>query len=276
MDRSIVHTAHMAINLAHRFVYFVPEAAEEYAALGVMGRTGYFASRTAPMGPVADAVVLATFYNFHPRAVAAAMPGAWSTASPEALQAARFRAVERALARVGGALSAVDIAEARSIIDPVVAGLDLAGKPLAAANAAVSLPSDPMVALWQQITVIREWRGDVHIALLIANAVGPCECMILQVGTGRFPRGFAQASRMWNEQEWAGGVSALGERGWVDAEGAMTPAGLAAREQIEDDTSRLCEPIWQSVGDAAAARLAQLISPINAAMEAAGTYAALA
>ena len=46
MDRSIVHTAHMAINMAHRFVYFVPEAAEEYAAIGVTGRTAYFASRT--------------------------------------------------------------------------------------------------------------------------------------------------------------------------------------------------------------------------------------
>ena len=275
MDRSIVHNVHMAINLAHRFVYFVPEAAEEYAALGVTGRTGYFASRAAPMGAVTDEVVLATFYNFSPTAVMSAMPGAWEKASPESLQAARFRVVRRSLDRVGASLSAAEIEEARSIIDPVMAELDLAGKPLAAANAGVSLPDDPLVALWQQLTVIREWRGDVHVALLVANAVGPCECLVLQVGTGRFPLGLAKATRQWDEQQWATAVAGLDERGWVDAAGAMTPAGVEARERIEDDTNRLCEPIWRSVADAGAARLAELIKPIDDAMQAAGTYAAL-
>lgn len=275
MDRSIVHNAHMAINLAHRFVYFVPEAAEEYAAIGVTGRMGYFASRAAPMGAVTDEVVLATFYNFSPTAVMSAMPGAWETASPESLQAARFRVVRRSLDRVGASMTAAETAEARSIIDPVVAGLDLAGKTLAAANASVRRPDDPLVALWQQLTVIREWRGDVHVALLLANGIGPCECLVLQVGTGRFPLGLAKATRQWDEQQWAAAVAELGERGWVDAAGAMTPAGVEARERIEDDTTRLCEPIWRSVGDAGAARLTELIAPIDKAMQAAGTYAAL-
>lgn len=263
----------MAINLAHRFVYFVPEAAEEYSAVGVEGRGGYFASRSAPMGAVPDEVIIATFYNFHPRAVRAAMPGVWAAVSPEALQAARFRAVRRAIDRVGAQLPDGHIAEARAIIDPVVAGLDLAGKPLGAANAAVSLPDDPMVALWQQLAVVREWRGDVHIALLVTTAVGPCDCMILQVGTGRFPMGITQATRQWNEAEWAEGITRLAARGWVNDDGSMTADGIAAREQIEDDTDRLCAPIWAPVGEAAAARLTELISPVHAAMDAAGTYA---
>ena len=275
MDRTIVHDTHMAINLAHRLVYFVPEAAEEYAAIGVTGRGGYFASRVAPVGPVADQVIVATFYNFAPRAIAAAMPGVWAAATPAAIQEARFRAVVRSLTRIGVSPSAADLSEARAIIDPVVAGLDYAGKPLAAANAAVVLPSDPLLALWQQITIIREWRGDAHIALLVANGIGPCECMVLQVGTGRFPLGTAMASRQWNETEWAGAVSTLSERGWVDSSGAMTPEGTAAREAIEDDTDRLCEPMWTVVGDAKTKRLGELIWPIHQAVDAAGTYAAL-
>lgn len=278
MDRSIVHDVHMAINLAHRFVYFVPEAAAEYAAFGVTGRGSYFASRAAPLGPVPDEVVLATFYNFSPRAVAAAMPGMWDAASPGQWQAARFRAAEAALRRVvgvPGVLSAAEIAEARSIIDPVVAGLDLAGKPLAAANASLVLPADPLAALWQQVTVVREWRGDVHLALLIANEVGPCACMVLQVGTGRFPLGVTQATRQWSEEEWSEAVASLAGRGWVDASGAMTIAGNAERERIEDATDRLCEPIWAVVGNTGAARLAELLAPVHAAMDAAGTYASL-
>jgi len=276
MNLQSVRDVHMAINLVHRFVYFVPEAAEEYAALGVTGRGSYFASRAAPLGAVPDAVVLATFYNFSPRAVDAAMPGMWQAATPEQWQAARFRAAGRALDRVAPALTAAEVAEARSIIDPVVAGLDLAGKPLAAANAALALPADPLLALWQQVTVLREWRGDVHIALLVANRIGPCECMVLQVGTGRFPLGITQATRQWDETEWSAAIGTLGARGWVDAGGAMTAEGTAAREQLEADTDTLCAPIWAPVGEQAAARLAELIRPIHAAMDAAGTYASLA
>ena len=264
IDAATVRNVHLAINSAHRFVYFVPEAAEEYAALGVNGFGGYFGSRAAPLGPVPAEVVLATFYNFSPLAVSAGMANVWNTAEPAALQAARFRVVDRALERVGVSLSLDAIAEARSLIDPVVAGLDLAGKPLAAANAAVVLPDDSLVALWQQVTVLREWRGDVHIALLVTNELGPCDCMVVQVGTGRFPLALTQASRQWNEQEWAAAIVRLAERGWVDAEGAMTAAGIEARERIEVETDRLCAPIWQPIGGSGTARLTQLLAPITA------------
>ncbi len=275
MDPTTLRTIHMTTNLVHRFVYFVPEAAEEYLALGITGRAAYFASRTAPMGVVPDEVILATFYNFSERAVRSAnIAEAWSKASPEQIQAARFRAVRRALDRVGVSYTADEIAEVRELIDPVVVGLGLAGKPLAAANAAVALPQDPLVALWQQVTVIREWRGDAHIALLVANSVGPCDCMVLQVGTGRFPLGITKATRQWNEDEWSDSIRDLAARGWVSADGAMTPEGTAAREHIEDETDRLCAPIWKPIGDGGAARLAQLLERIHPAFVAAGTYGA--
>jgi hypothetical protein len=228
------------------------------------------------MGAVPDEVIIATFYNFSPRAVTEAMEGVWAAASPESLQAARFRAVRRAFDRVGDGLSPAQIAEARSLIDPVVAGLALGGKPLAAANAAVALPDDPMLALWQQVAVLREWRGDAHIAVLVANEVDPCECLVMQVGTGRFPMWIAQATRRWDETEWAAAIERLAERGWVTEDGTVTPAGTEARQRLEADTDRLCTSIWHPVGDTGAARLGELIAPIHAAIDAAGTYAILA
>jgi hypothetical protein len=276
MDPKAVRTIHMTINLAHRPVYFVPEAAEEYAAIGATGRGTYFAVRTAPMGVVPDEVILATFYNFSKRAVRSAnIADVWAAASPADLQAARFRAIRRSLDRVGVTYTADELSEARALIDPVVAGLSLAGKPLAAANAALKLPDDPVTALWQQVTIVREWRGDVHVALLVANDIGPCECMVLQVGTGRFPLGITQATRQWNEEEWAAAIGRLAKRGWVDATGAMTTDGTEAREHIENDTDRLCAPIWDQIGEAGVGRLTELLDRIHAAMAAAGTYAAL-
>jgi hypothetical protein len=257
-------------------VYFVPEAAEEYGSLGVKGVGGYFGSRSAPMGAVSPEVIIATFYNFSPLAVTSAMVGVWEAAAPEALQAARFRAVRRALDRVGAELSGEQIAEARALIDPVVTGLDVAGKPLAAGNTAVALPDDPLVALWQQVTVVREWRGDAHIALLVTNEIRPCECLVLQVSSGRFPLRLAQLTRRWDETQWATAVERLGDRGWMTPDESLTPAGVAARNQIEDDTDRLCEAIWDPIGDSGAARLSELIEPIHTAIDAAGTYAAFA
>ena len=276
MELEVVYDVHTTISLVHRFVYFVPEAAEEYSALGVNARGGYFGSRATPMGPVPDEVAIATFYNFSPQAVRSSMAGVWEAASPESLQAARFSAARNALDRVGAELSEEQIGEARSLVDPVVAGLDLGGKPLAASNAALALPGDSLMALWQQVTVLREWRGDVHIALLVTNEVGPCDCLVLQVGTGRFPFKIAKATRQWDDDAWAESIARLAARGWVDGEGAMTSAGTAERERIEADTNRLCAPIWQPIGDVGAARLGELIAPIHSAMDAAGTYAALA
>lgn len=275
VDMTAVREISVAINTAHRFVYFVPEAAEEYGRLGITERApAYFAARSAPLGPVPWQITLATFYNFSPQAVQA-MAGVWDAASPAAWQAARFTVVERSMKRVGVALSAEEIAEARALIDPVVAGADLAGKPLAAANAALDLPADALTALWQQITVLREWRGDAHIALLTANHLGPCDCTVIQTATGRFPLTLARGTRMWDDDQWAAASARLSARGWLAPDGAVTDAGTAAREQIEVETDELCAPLWAPIGADGARRLAALLAPINDAFTAAGTFAAL-
>lgn len=275
MDLNAVREVNLAINAAHRFVYFVPETAEEAAKLGMTGRRpagpAYFAFRSAAMGAVPWQVVLATFYNFSPRSVRP-MTGVWDVASPEQWQAARFAVADRASRRVGVSLTAAQIAEARSLIDPVVAGADYAGKPLAAANASVALPSDPLVALWQQITVLREWRGDAHLVVLADNRLGPCDCNVIQTATGRAPAAPTRATRQWNDEEWAAATARLVARGWLDADGTATETGTAERERIEVETDAHCAALWTPIGDAGARRLAALIRPIDDAFTAAGTY----
>ncbi|MDT0609163.1 hypothetical protein RM812_02790 [Streptomyces sp. DSM 40712] len=275
VDMNAVREVSLAVNAAHLFVYLVPEAAEEAAALGVTERgPAYFAFRSAAMGAVPWQVTLATFYNFSPRSVRA-MTGVWDAASPQQWQAARFLVAGRALRRVGVDLTAERIAEARSLIDPVVAGADYAGKPLAAANASVALPSDPLVALWQQITVLREWRGDAHLVVLADHHLGPCDCMVMQTATGRLPTGIVRTTRQWTDQEWAAATARLVARGWLDADGTVTDAGTTARERIEAETDEHCARLWEPIGDAGARRLASLLAPIDDAFTAAGTYGQL-
>ncbi len=114
----------------------------------------------------------------------------------------------------------------------------------------------------------------MHIALLVTNELGPCACLVLQVGTGRFPLRLAQATRRWNETEWDAAVESLRERGWMTADATMTPEGIDARNSVEADTDRLCDSTRRPIGNSGAARFGELIMPIHNAIEAAGTYAA--
>ena len=83
----------------HGMIYFAPEAAARYEALGLRGRSGYFASRSAPMGAVPAPVVVATFYNFEPGLVHESMDGVWNLATPAQLLDARLAAADAALRR---------------------------------------------------------------------------------------------------------------------------------------------------------------------------------
>lgn len=272
MDMDAVREVSQALSRSHRFVYFVPESAEEAAKLGVTDRAAaYCAFRSAAMGAVPWQVTLAAFYNFSPRAVRP-MAGVWEAAPPERWQAARFAVADRAARRVGVDLTDEAIAGARALIDPVVEGADLAGKTLAAANASVPLPADPFVALWQQITVLREWRGDAHLVVLADNGLGPCDCVVLHTAAGGLPTALIRTTRRWTDEEWEAATARLVARGWLDGEGAVTGEGATARERIEAETDAHCAPLWEPLGAAGARRLASLVAPIDAAFTAAGTF----
>lgn len=271
-DLNAVREAGRVVSAAHLFIYLAPESAEEAAGLGVTDPgSAYLAFRSAAMGAVPWHVTLAAFYNFSPRAVRA-MAGVWDAAPPERWQAARFLAAGRAMRRVSVHLTDDDLAEARSLIDPVVAGADYAGKVLAAANASVALPSDPLVALWQQITVAREWRGDAHLVVLADNGLGPCDCLVLHTATGRLPTTLARATRQWDDEEWSAAAARLVARGWLDSHGVLTDTGSAARERIEVETDEHCAALWTPIGTAGTRRFASLIAPIANAFTAPGTF----
>ncbi|MCX5384194.1 hypothetical protein [Streptomyces sp. NBC_00083] len=275
MDLNAVRDVSRAISAAHLFIYLVPETAQEAAELGVTDSgPAYLAFRSAALGAVPWQVTLAAFYNFSPRAVRA-MAGVWEAAPPERWQAARLRAAGRAMRRVNVSLTDGHLAEARSLIDTVITGADYAGKVLAAANASIELPCDPLAALWQQITVAREWRGDAHLLVLADNGLGPCDCLVLHAATGHLPTVLARTTRRWDDDEWSAATARLVARGWLNSHGVLTHAGSASRERIEEETDAHCAALWAPIGNAGARRFASLIAPIADSFTAAGTFQAV-
>jgi hypothetical protein len=154
--------------LIHDVTYFSPYVVERAAQLGLRGYwMGYFALRSAPLGPVDPAVVAAAFYGFHRTRVFRALPGAWSYTTPAKALAARLAGADEALGSLG--LDPAAIEDAAELCWRVAQAADVSGRPLAAANQALARPASDRAALWQATAVLREHRGDGHNAVLVAR-----------------------------------------------------------------------------------------------------------
>jgi hypothetical protein len=250
-----------ALEPLHMTVYFSPEPRDAYRRAGLRGGwMGYFASRSAAMGPVPAEVVVATFYNFHPRMVHRAIPDAWGFAPPERVLAARLEGVDAALRRLLGPWAdGPEVAEAAALVRQATEGLDPAGRPLFGAHAALPWPQAPHLALWHAATLYREFRGDGHVACLLADGVDGCEAHVLAAGAGQLPGAFLREYRGWSDEEWAEAAARLRDRGWLEADGALTEAGRAARAAIEDRTDDLAMDPWRHLGEQGCARLLDLL-----------------
>jgi hypothetical protein len=260
----------------HAFVYFAPETEERCVAAGLKpGRMTYFAARSAPMGTVGAGPVAATFYNFSPTLVAKHLPAAWALAAPDTVHAARNAAVDAALRRMLGddVVASAELAETADLAERAARAATFDGRALAAAWGDAAWPDAPHLRLWHALAILREHRGDGHIALLVAAGLSGIEALVSYTATGRgFVQPFARASRGWSEQEWDGAVVALAERGVLDASGALTDDGLALRKRIEDDTNRLGHAPWAALGDEGAARLGEIGGGLVRALVAAGCF----
>ncbi|HYP93745.1 MAG TPA: hypothetical protein VER34_11540 [Mycobacterium sp.] len=253
----------------HAVTYFAPEARTAFDGLGFRGFwMGYFAARSAPFGVVPTAVVTATFYNFAPERVAKALPAAWDVASPTDALRARQESAVAALCRYGvtddDAVAAADLAEKAARSAPID------GRPLFAANAALDWPDEPVGRLWHAVTLLREQRGDGHVAVLATLGVSGRECNLLHAAAGRVPKEMIMRSRDYDDEQWDHYRELLGRRGILDGDGALTDAGRDLKQRIEDTTDRLALSALDSLDDEEVERLFLALTPITRKVVAAG------
>ena len=256
----------------HGAIYFVPEAAEAYARLGITGAAGYFASRAAPMGAVPADVVVSTFFNFNPALVRTAIPESWEVATPRALVAARFEAVDASWRRALGVevLGSAEMARAselaRAAAEQVTGRLE--GRPLAGAYCDVTWPEAPHLVLWHAQSILREYRGDGHIAQLVVHELSGLESLVTHAAAGDVPAGVLKATRGWPDEAWDAAVDALRGRGWLEPgeELRFSESGARRRQEIEDGTDLLAAAPYAALGDEACAELRTLARPWSKVM----------
>jgi hypothetical protein len=253
----------------HAVTYFSPEARTSLDGLGFRGFwMGYFAARSAPFGVVPPEVVTAAFYNFTPERVAKSLVSAWEISSPaEALRVREDSAVA-ALRRYG--VTDDEAAAAAELAEKAARSAPLDGRPLFAANAALQWPNDPVARLWHAVTLLREQRGDGHIAVLVTSGVSGRESNVLHAAAGRVPTEMIMRSRDYDDEQWQKYRGQLADRGLLDRDGGLTDAGREVKQHLEDSTDRLALCALDALDDDEVERLFQALTPITRKVVAAG------
>jgi hypothetical protein len=260
----------------HGMIYFAPEAEERYASLGLGDRSGYFASRSAAMGPVDVEVVVATFFNFHPGLVRRSMEGVWSRTGTEAVLAARLESVDAALRRGLGdsALASKEMARAAQLarIAAETACERPEGRPLFAGHSRLPWPDEDHLVLWHAQTLLREFRGDGHVAALCCAGLTGAEALVVHAASGEVAASVLRASREWPDDEWAAAVESIRSRGWLaDGEDLeLSASGAEHRKGIEDQTDALAVHPYAALGEDLCAELRTLARPFSQAIVAGG------
>jgi hypothetical protein len=278
VDAGTARRAWRALEAVHGMIYFTPDALGEYAKVGVTKhRTGYFASRSAAMGEVTADVVIATFYNFDPSLVRHAMHDVWTVTTPAVLLAARLAAVDASLTRAFGPdlLQSSMLAEAAEVAHraALVACERPEGRPLFAGHAALAWPDQPHLVLWHAQTLLREFRGDGHIAALTTEGLSGIEALVSHAASGDVPAAVLRTSRAWSDDAWAAAVAGMVERGLVQPDGSFTESGEAQRRRIEDTTDRLALAPYAAIGEDGCALLRTAGRTLTDAVIAAGLMA---
>jgi hypothetical protein len=224
IPRSAARQMWTLFEAVHVMTYFGPQAGAAYEAAGLRGFwRGYFAGRAAPAGAAGAPLVIATFFSFQPEFVRRAVPAVWDLITPTGALAAREAGAVAALrARLGlgdGQAAPAAVGRAADLLLAATDELDMAGRALGGANGALPVPGEPLARLWHAATVLREHRGDGHIAALVAAGVGGCEALVLRSAVDE--AGGADGT------VGAGGSGGAGTAGGADAAGSADTAGGA-------------------------------------------------
>jgi hypothetical protein len=209
----------------------------------------YFAGRAAPLGLVPAEVVDALFYSFAPGEVARHIPKVWRTTTPEAAMAARQRGCVKALRRILGELvDGPTFARTADLLTKAATSAPFEGRPMYAALRAFAIPDDPVAQLFHAASLLREHRGDGHIAALMVEGVGGIEAHVLVALEMDMPAEKFGRIHHLPATQLAAVLDGMRGRGLIGDDGRLSAAGRATKQRVEALTDDLAAKPYEGLG----------------------------
>lgn len=250
---------------SHRLVgwiYWDPEAIANYAALGVPDGFGYYiASRGASLADAGNDVVVAAFYSIHAGAIAACLDACREHTTFEEAARARDAAVTVGLRRYVPEICD-ELTELGPHVWDAADALPVSGRPLFASLLRRRREDDPLLSAWLAVNCIREWRGDTHWALHVAEDIGPIEAGILDGAWRAYAGDWVPRSRGADDAALDAAYATLAARGLAD-DGHVNAEGIAFRQRIEDRLDDLASAAWRHLGETRTRRFLDLMDLVG-------------
>lgn len=218
---------------------------ERLAEQGLDFLGSYVAARAASLGDPDPGVVVASFAVFEPGFLAAVFEAARAACPRDVLLAIRDQATVESLAAV---LEGADVTEVAELVAGAVADADGTGRPLFSGLRHQPWPDGAVGQLWRSCELLREHRGDSHVAACIVRGLGPIEMNILTELWVGMPLGSYTASRGWSAEQIAPAAAGLTRRGFLE-DGRLTAEGAAWRDEIEAVTDAMEQSVVAALGD---------------------------
>ncbi|MFE1029066.1 hypothetical protein ACFW5I_31645 [Streptomyces sp. NPDC058818] len=265
-----------ALNSVHATVYFAPDLGAALAAYGVEDPIAvYLACRAAPWGAVGAGPVTASFNGLKHELIARHLPVLWRRVDPGTVLDLRLRAVDALLRRCLGdeAVASAEMAEAAELALRAGEACGRRGRPMYSAHADHPVPDEPHLALWHAATLLREYRGDGHVAALTTAGLLGLDALVSHTASSDgLPKEFVMARHGWTEEDWTGAEERLRARGLMDGRGRLTDEGVRLRQDLEAETDRLDRAPYEHLGAAGVARLTELAGAFTATAAVAGAF----
>jgi hypothetical protein len=253
----------------------IPYSADEpNEAMFALGFTDYwdtyFAGRAAPLGRVPAELVDALFYNFATGEVARHIPKVWQTTTPEAAIAARQQGCAKALRRIlADHVDTPAFARATQLLLTAATRAPIDGRPMYAALRAVPIPDDVVARCFHAASLLREHRGDGHIAALRIEGVGGLEAHVLYaLGTDTPAEKFGRVHHLPAAQ-LAAVIDGMRDRNLIGDDGWLNATGRAVRDRVESLTDDLAAPPYESLEARELDELMTALEPLAALLVAA-------
>jgi hypothetical protein len=256
----------------------IPYSADEpNEAMFALGFTNfwdtYFAGRAAPLGVVPAEVVDALFYNFAPGEVARHIPKVWRTTTPEAAIAARQIGCVNALRRIlGDHIRSPAFRRATELLTKAAVSAPVEGRPMYAALRATAIPEEVVARMFHAASLLREHRGDGHIAALMVDGVARLEAHVLYALDMNMPaHKFGRIHHLPAAQIDAV-MDAMRDRGLIADDGWLSEQGRAVKQRVETLTDELAAKPYESLQPAELDELIDALEPLATLLVAAQDF----
>jgi hypothetical protein len=229
------------------WIYWDPGGIERYAALGVPNGMGYYiTTRAGALVHAGTDVVTSAYYSIHPDFIRVSIDLLLAHATPDDAVRVRDEAVLEGL-RAYAPEVCDDLADLAEPLWDAADSLPNSGRVLYAAMLDHRRTDEPLLSAWLAVNCIREWRGDTHWAIQIADDLTGAEAGILDGAWRSYADDWLPKSRGADDELLTAGYERLERRGFA-RDGVVTESGVAHRQALEDRLDDLTVHAWQQLG----------------------------